>query len=959
MAMMKYGAATVVNPVVSPSKWIDTRVAPGRMKIAKKVIGQHDIADWLLTHVTIMASVDCDFADPKDLKSNYLIKPEHSIFVNNNGDSWERSLLAATYKTFLTADNFVEHVQIPELSKGKILDVALREVPFAKDKDGKDITTLYVDILIATNRKHTDLIRKIESGEYSAVSMGCGLAGTPITMPDGTLRPIESIVEGDTVLTHTGSEKPVTALFEKEVEIPLYTVEYVGANEPLRLTGEHPILVAKKESVRCTKGKEVCHIGRESNRCYWDSKVKGKVHFKCGRDSSTHEYDMQFVPISEVSEGDYMARVYPLDSIPLKELDSKDLRRLLGIYTGDGYIGWQWYNKDTKSHKVKNYPAYIGFCLGGHEEDLIKEVTSILERVTKEGTKITHKEVPERNGHYINVYDKDLANLFFTHCGEGSHNKSFSKEVMFLPPEQQLDIISGMFDTDGCYYDKMKSLHYSSSSESLINQTHLMLLRNKIGNAREKVSRKGTGKKASVAKYFQETITVSKSYSYLVPSSKNKSYGIVPNNIQYNTFFYKNYYLSPITSKVRTMFSGMVYNFSVEDDESYAVNNAAVHNCLIKYSQCSQCGNIAEDETEACKHIKYYKGNHFFDKEGAKRVVAELCGRVEEPDSCVFIDASWVRKPAFEGAVLRNIVDIKNNSEIPVAENLQRALSAPSTSNEIQFSDSNLLLRAASSGIPKDIRMNSAKKAANILMGEIMAKDEDSGADEVDTKEDTAPEGVDAPIDDAPADDSGFPEDPGDSEIPAEDPGPSLGESLTDGTPEEPAIDEPAEDATAKEVRDMFKRQMLNELRRELMVEQAKTDIKNRPAGLENDINESLVHDASNSSRLKSALIKSASASDRLQNGLMILSNLKDWSKFKKYGYSREDVLGILYYVDSKTASEPLEPNMVKALSKVKLASSDLQSFFTEIIFETGHKPCKEAAQKMVSWAKILDRVER
>jgi hypothetical protein len=570
MAMMKYGAATVVNPVVAPGKWLEKKVSPGRKKIAKQIIGQHDVSDWLLTHVTIMASVDCDYADPKDPKSNYLIKPEHSIFVNNNGDSWERSLLAATYKTFLTADNFVEHVQIPELSKGKILDVALREVPFTKDKDGNDVTTLYVDILIATNRKHVDLIRKIESGEYSAVSMGC----------------------------------------------------------------------------------------------------------------------------------------------------------------------------------------------------------------------------------------------------------------------------------------------------------------------------------------------------------------------------------------------------------------------LIKYSQCSQCGNIAADETEACKHIRYYKGNHFFDKQGVKRVIAELCGRVEEPDSCVFIDASWVRKPAFEGAVLRNIVDVKQDPNNQLSDKIQQAVMTPGTVNDIQFADSNLLARAASSEIA-DVRANSAKEAASILMKELQA-DEEGG----DSAPDPAPE-PEAPADDTPAEDSGsddldaplddssFPEAPEDTGAPAEEAGPSLGDAPTESSPapaEEPVIDEPAEDATTKEVKDMFKKQILNDLRRDLLKQQAKTDIENRPSGLENDINESLVRDASIGNVLssdkdvdtyvKKALYKDAGDSERLKNGLIILANLKDWSRLKKYGYSRDDVLGMLCYVDQKTASEPLELNMVKALSKVKLASNDLKSFFTEIIFETGHKPGKTSAKKLASWARILNSLE-
>lgn len=541
--MLKYGNAAVVNRSVAPGSWIQDKVSPGRVKIAKQVIGQHDPKEWLLTHVSIVASVDCDYADPNDKKSNYLIRPEHEIFVNNNGDSWERSLLEATYKTFLKADNFVEHVQIPELSKGKILDVAIREVPFAKDKEGNDITSLYVDILIATNRKHKDLVEKIESGEYSAVSMGC----------------------------------------------------------------------------------------------------------------------------------------------------------------------------------------------------------------------------------------------------------------------------------------------------------------------------------------------------------------------------------------------------------------------LIKYSQCSQCGNIAADETEACKHVKYYKGNHFYDKNGVKRIVAELCGRAEDPDSCTFIDASWVHKPAFEGAVLRNIVSVGDNTQESnaVSDRLRDALKPQTKQDGITFNNLNLLSRAASTG-SGDIRAKSAHVAASQLVRDVFADDEgqqdgrfDSDTGEGQKEQETAP-----------LDDTGFPEAPEDANTPLAEEGQAdtpmdlgglsgdLPQQTEAPAPEQPAIQEPVEDATSKEVKDMFKRQILNDIRRDLLKEQAKTTLEDRPVGVDFSSNESLVKDAS--------------ASERLINGIALMGNLKDISRMSKYGYSREDVLGILHFIDQKVASDPLLPRDVKALSKIKLASDDYTSFFTEVILETGHKPSRTAAKKMISWANLL-----
>lgn len=145
-------------------------------RIAKDVLRRCDPKQYLLSHATIVASVDT--YSPKGAKTgrrmergcqidvrhaDYRIKPECQDIINNNGDAWERSLLLSTYKTFIGAPNYLEHVQIPELSKGFIVDAIARDLG----------NTCYVDILVATDRKHRMLIQDILAGQISAMSMGC------------------------------------------------------------------------------------------------------------------------------------------------------------------------------------------------------------------------------------------------------------------------------------------------------------------------------------------------------------------------------------------------------------------------------------------------------------------------------------------------------------------------------------------------------------------------------------------------------------------------------------------------------------------------------------------------------------------------------------------------------------------------------------------------------------------
>jgi len=545
--MLRFGNAAITSPSIGVDEWFGktgSSKEPGRVKIAKSVVSKYDPSQWLLSHVTIVASVDTDLADKKDPKSNYLIKPEYSQFVNNNGDAWERDLLKACYKTFLGADNFTEHVQIPELSKGKVIDVALREVPIGKDSKGKDITTLYVDILIATDRKHADLISQIESGEYNATSMGCS----------------------------------------------------------------------------------------------------------------------------------------------------------------------------------------------------------------------------------------------------------------------------------------------------------------------------------------------------------------------------------------------------------------------IMFSICSRCGNIAKDDTEACQHVRYFKGNYFFDDNGIRRRISELCGHKDQPDSVKFIDASWVKQPAFTGAVLRNI--IKHDEEMPqgkMLEQIEEALKSPTyvkgEKDYLKAASGKRTLNNIIAGITEASKAGA--KGLKAYLGTTfkdVLSEEDKGtevpkdppeetpvepASEETTPEETPSE--EAPAE-APAEDTNFPEAPVDETAPAPEEGKDLSSTPLD------------------KVKDEVKKTLLNKVKEELIDEQQ--EVKDRPVETENNVNESLIH-TSRSLKLASGIDKKYPNNEKLQKGILILANVKDWSDFKKYGYTREDMLGLLHVLDLEEGTSPLPREAVKSLSRVRLGSN-WEEFFTEYLVESGRKASSAEYRKVANWARIL-----
>ena len=111
--------------------------------------------------------------------------------------------------------------------------------------------------------------------------------------------------------------------------------------------------------------------------------------------------------------------------------------------------------------------------------------------------------------------------------------------------------------------------------------------------------------------------------------------------------------------------------------------------CTIDFSTCSKCGHVAPDESSMCPHIKYMKGNTFYDEQGNQNIICEICGHssVDPTGGVQFIEASWVGTPAFTGAVLRNVLE-------PTEAQVQKAariLSMPPK----QWSDDSMLKAAS------------------------------------------------------------------------------------------------------------------------------------------------------------------------------------------------------------------------------------------------------------------------
>jgi uncharacterized C2H2 Zn-finger protein len=116
---------------------------------------------FLLSWCTIVAGVE------RFKPGHGFIHPHHSKWLNENGNGWFNDLLLESYPSFIMAENYLEHIQVSRLSKGKILDAV------AWVASSNKVPTVFVDILVATNRKHRRLVEQIQAKKIKAMSMGC------------------------------------------------------------------------------------------------------------------------------------------------------------------------------------------------------------------------------------------------------------------------------------------------------------------------------------------------------------------------------------------------------------------------------------------------------------------------------------------------------------------------------------------------------------------------------------------------------------------------------------------------------------------------------------------------------------------------------------------------------------------------------------------------------------------
>ena len=409
---------------------------------------------------------------------------------------------------------------------------------------------------------------------------GCFTAGAKVETVDGRMN-IEDIGYDDQVLTHKGRFRKVNHLQKRKYSGDLYRIRYYGdSTEMLEVTDEHPILVVRRK--------------RDRNR----NKRWEKEWLKPG-ELNKHDYLVMPVERMTQASGSYRFEVKKWDRKKRSYVSEKvevalsgDFFRLIGYYLAEGSI---------------SSGAYLNFSFADDEREYIEDVKQLVKNVfgVEKSLESKHKK---NHGTSVVFCSVKLCRIF-EKFGKRNYLKTIPDWMISVDPMIQGELVRGWFRGDGNYYNRAHKSGYketfriNTTSEVLARRMRKVLTRLGIAAFMNARDRSGEGRRTMYTlgvsgdqmKLFGEKVGIKVS-DKMNGKHRASMFGID------NDYLYL-----PIKSiekkKVRMV---DVYNFGVEDDESYVANGVAVHNCSAPaYSSGSLHAAVVEIIVKKGARVQY------------------------------------------------------------------------------------------------------------------------------------------------------------------------------------------------------------------------------------------------------------------------------------------------------------------------------------------------------------------
>ncbi len=383
---------------------------------------------------------------------------------------------------------------------------------------------------------------------------GCFTKGTPITTQKG-IKPIEEIEVGDSVLTHKGHFRNVYATMPRNYSGKLYSIDYYGdPTQHIEVTEEHPVLAVERE----------------------------KNEYK------NQSWEPTWAPACTLKKGDYLA-------IPINRTVVSEQKRTFLILFGRGLVDEELtINTDADFFRLIGYYLaegsivsghYLHFTFNEHEREYLDDVKHLTEKYFG---KAPFEQQPYKGGISLVLSSTRAARFFQSQFGKGAAHKHLPSWVLYESTEKQKELVKAYWRGDGSFkmepyeYGVKRMFRINTISAVLARQIRDVLLRLNIFCSLQ-AQKRAAPRQPMYCLYVGGSFLPSFSALVELSSDSNEvSNGQTLKQLTAKSFAHisSEYAFMPIKELSWKIVEKIpVYNFAVEEDESYVANGVAVHNC--------------------------------------------------------------------------------------------------------------------------------------------------------------------------------------------------------------------------------------------------------------------------------------------------------------------------------------------------------------------------------------------
>ncbi|HJT54906.1 MAG TPA: SufD family Fe-S cluster assembly protein [Ktedonobacteraceae bacterium] len=405
-------------------------------------------------------------------------------------------------------------------------------------------------------------------GSYVHYVEGCFLAGALVRTRDGE-KPVEEIEEGDEVFTHQGRYRRVYHTMQRPYQGTIYNIKFFGDSwRTLHITEEHPLLVVRRKKAE---------YRNETYRPEWlqASEVKPGDYLVIPVPQVEQETEDDLTVSVPVGRGRHESVektvTFPLDP---------DFFRLLGYYHAEGHV--------DNEH-------YLTISFHAEEKAFLEDTQDLLERFFG---KTPIKNKPRQNGQTLVLCSTEVARAFARTFGSNVFDKQVPDFIRNAPREHLVEWVRGIWCGDGSYDARKNMFRFNTVSAELAYAFRDALLR--------------LGVAASIN--LQERAEPRQAmYVVVIPSPWNERFGKIvgypaPDGKKEGSPFAldEQYLYAPIRSIDIEEMDTTVYNFSVEEDESYVAEGVVSHNCTAPtYTSDSLHSAVVEIKVQKGARVRY------------------------------------------------------------------------------------------------------------------------------------------------------------------------------------------------------------------------------------------------------------------------------------------------------------------------------------------------------------------